>query len=78
MAIETKSIEITRPAEGRRLFDIQAAVLYLRGLGAESVTMNFVRALVNSGQVPHLRMGKKFYLTRESLDRWISNHERRR
>ena len=71
MATETNSAE-------RRLFDIQAAVAYLRGLGAEGTTVNFVRGLINSGAVPHLRMGRRFYLTRESLDRWIENHERRR
>jgi excisionase family DNA binding protein len=72
--IETINKETTQ----RRLFDITAAVTYLRELGAESVTVNFVRALIASGQVPHIRMGKKFYLTRESLDRWITNHERKR
>lgn len=74
--IATKPVEA--PADARRLFDIPAAVLYLRSLGAEGVTTSFIRSLINSGQVPHLRMGRRFYLTRESLDRWISNHERRR
>jgi excisionase family DNA binding protein len=63
---------------GRRLFDVQAAVAYLRELGADGATKNFVRALISSGALPHLRMGKKHYVSRESLDRWISNHERRR
>jgi excisionase family DNA binding protein len=79
MATEaTKSVQTPVLAEGRRLFDIQAAVAYLRSLGAEAVTMNFVRALVNSGQVPHVRMGRKFYVSRTALDHWITNHERRR
>lgn len=62
----------------RRLFDVQAAAAYLRELGAEAVTVNFVRMLINSGAVPHLRMGRRHYLTRESLERWIENHERRK
>ena len=61
-----------------RLFDIEAAVAYLRGLGADGATTNFVRTLIASGALPHVRMGKKFYVSRESLDRWIGNHERRR
>jgi excisionase family DNA binding protein len=72
------AIDITKPVEARRLFDILAAVEYLRGLGADGCTVNFVRGLINNGSVPHLRMGKKFYVTRESLDTWISRHERRR
>lgn len=71
-------IETIKETAQRRLFDITAAVTYLRELGAEGATVNFVRALIASGQVPHIRMGRKFYLTRESLDRWISNHERKR
>jgi excisionase family DNA binding protein len=71
-------IEAIKSTEERRLFDIHAAVSYLRTLGAEGVTVNFVRALINGGQVAHLRMGRKFYVTREALDRWIENHERRR
>lgn len=72
MAIETKEVQAPR-----KLFDIPAAVVYLRELGAEGVTENFVRILINTGQVPHIRMGKRFYLTRAALDNWIQNHERR-
>lgn len=71
-------IETINKETQRRLFDITAAVAYLRELGAEGTTVNFVRALIASGQVPHLRMGRKFYVTREALDRWIQNHERRK
>lgn len=64
--------------QARRLFDIAAAVEYLRSIGATSVTANFVRTLIGTGQVKHVRMGKKFFVTREALDAWIENHERRR
>ena len=64
--------------QARRLFDIQAAVAYLRELGADGATTNFVRSLISSGALPHVQMGKKFYVSRESLDRWITNHERRK
>jgi excisionase family DNA binding protein len=62
----------------RRLFAIQAAVEYLRELGAESVSVNFVRNLINRAEVPHIRMGKRFYITRQALDNWIERHERKK
>jgi len=65
------------PADGRRLFDIEAAVQYLRSVGATAATKNFVRGLIASGQIAHLRVSKKFYVSRESLDAWITKHERR-
>lgn len=63
--------------EPRRLFDIPSAVEYLRAIGAAAVTANFVRHLINSAEIPHLRMGKRFYVSRESLDAWIAAHDRR-
>ena len=65
-------------AETQWLFDVTAAVEYLRSIGATAATKSFVRGLINRAQVPHLQIGRKFYLTRESLDRWIASHERRR
>jgi excisionase family DNA binding protein len=65
------------PESARRLFDIFAAVAYLQSLGATSATRNFVRSLVTSGQVPYIRCGKKFYITKNALDAWITRSERR-
>jgi excisionase family DNA binding protein len=79
MAIETnKEARVPLNTPGRRLFDIESAVAYLRDLGADGVTVNFVRRLINNGELPHLRIGRKFYCSREGLDRWIVNHERRK
>jgi excisionase family DNA binding protein len=64
-------------SDDRKLFDVQAAAEYLRSIGASSVTINFVRGLISSGQVPHIRIGKKFYLSRQQLDLWLEKHERR-
>jgi len=52
-------------------------VEYLRTIGATAATKNFVRRLIGTGQVAHLRIGKKFYLTREALDAWIVKRQRR-
>ena len=72
------AMETNKEPRVPRLFDIQASVAYLRELGASSVTVNFIRTLINNGELPHVRMGRKFYCSRESLDRWIVNHEHRK
>jgi hypothetical protein len=64
-------------ANGRRLFDIAGAVEYLHGIGASAATPNFVRAIIGRGEVAHLKIGKKFFVSREALDAWIQKHERR-
>jgi len=64
-------------AEARRLFDIAGAVEYLRSIGATSATVSFVRGLISSGQLPYLKIGKRFCVSRGSLDSWIDRHERR-
>jgi excisionase family DNA binding protein len=61
----------------QRLFSIPDAAGYLRAIGAASVTLNFVRTLISSGQIPHIRIGRRFYVTRASLETWLSTHERR-
>jgi excisionase family DNA binding protein len=68
----------TTPATAdRRLFDVQSGAAYLREIGATAATVSFVRGLITSGQVPHIRIGKKFYVTRDAFDAWISRHEKR-
>jgi hypothetical protein len=60
----------------QRLFDIRAAVEYLRGIGATSATPNFIRRIIATGEVPHLKIGKKPFVSRVSLDGWLQRHER--
>lgn len=64
-------------ADAKRLFDVNDAVGYLRSIGATAATKNFVRGLICSGQIAHARIGKKFYVSRESLDAWILKAQRR-
>jgi excisionase family DNA binding protein len=73
VATETKAATATE----QRLFNVKDAVLYLRSLGAADVTLTFVRTIVATGQVPHIQMGKTFYVSRAALDEWIERHERR-
>jgi excisionase family DNA binding protein len=60
-----------------QLFDISHAAEYLRSIGASGATVHFIRGLVSSGQVPHVRIGKKFYVSREALQGWLERHEKR-
>jgi hypothetical protein len=71
-------VETAQNTSERRLFDVEAAVLYLRQLGAEGATANFIRNLINRSEVAHIKIGKKFYVSRDGLDRWITNHERKK
>jgi hypothetical protein len=64
-------------AESERLFDIVSAVAYFQSLGATSATKNFVRSLIARGEIPHLKISKKFYVSKGALDRWIETRERR-
>jgi len=61
----------------QRLFDVRAAAKFLQCIGANGVTVHFVRSIISRGEIPYVRIGKKFFLTRESLDRWLKTHERR-
>ncbi|MGC1416880.1 MAG: helix-turn-helix domain-containing protein [Candidatus Acidiferrum sp.] len=63
--------------ETPQLFDISAAAEYLRSVGATGATKNFIRGLICTGQVAHVRIGKKFYLSRQALNAWLAKHERR-
>lgn len=78
--IEKKAISPAseRQAAEHRLFTVEDAAKYLQSIGATSVTICFVRTLVNSGAIPHVRMGKRFYVLRDALDLWIENHQTRR
>jgi excisionase family DNA binding protein len=61
----------------QRLYDIPSAVGYLQSIGAMAITKSFVRTLIASGGIPHLKLGKKYYVTRSAMDDWLTRHERR-
>jgi excisionase family DNA binding protein len=61
----------------QRLFDIPSAAKYLQSIGASAVTTITVRTLVSSGKLPHIKIGRRFYITRVAMDSWLANHERR-
>jgi hypothetical protein len=63
--------------ETQQLFDISAAAAYLKQIGATSVTTSFIRGLIASEQVPKIRIGKKFFVTKNAIDSWLRKSERR-
>ena len=64
-------------ADGRRVFSLSAGAEYLCRLGADSVTPWTLRRLVTSGALKHLKLGRKYFVTRESLDQLVERLERR-
>jgi excisionase family DNA binding protein len=68
---------IAEAPEPRRIFDIIGAVAYLRSIGADSATVTWLRAHIATGEIPHVKVGKKFYCSRSALDQWLERHERR-
>jgi excisionase family DNA binding protein len=63
--------------ETQRLFTVEGAAKYLVEIGAAGVGVHFVRQLIVSGAIPHVRMGRRYYITRAALDEWLLKHERR-
>jgi excisionase family DNA binding protein len=64
-------------SQTQTLFDIPSAAKHFQEKGAKTATKNFVRNLIASGQLPHLRIGKRFYVTKAAIDRWIETREKR-
>lgn len=55
-----------------RLLDLADAAAYLGG-----AKVFFVRNLLWNGEIPFLRIGKRFCVAREDLDRWVDRNKRR-
>jgi hypothetical protein len=65
------------PSDTRRLFDISSAAVYLQSIGATTASKKFVYSLMASGEVPRVRIGKAYYVSKIALDNWLVRHERR-
>jgi len=61
----------------QRLFTIQDAAKYLCSIGAFGVTPYTVRGLIASGQLAHIRLGRRFFVTRAAMEAWLASHEKR-
>jgi hypothetical protein len=68
---------VSPPDAGQRLFNIADAATYLQGLGAKATTAYFVRTLILRGELVHLRIGRAYYVSREALERWIDQRQKR-
>jgi hypothetical protein len=58
--------------------DVKASVEFLRSLGLSNASASFVRGAINSGAVPRLPCGKKFYVSKAAWLRYLEMHSRRR
>lgn len=58
-----------------QLLDVKSACDYMKSIGVSSATINSTRTIF--AQIPHIRIGKRFFVSRENLDGWISNRQRR-
>jgi excisionase family DNA binding protein len=64
-------------SDSPRLFDLTGSVAYFHQVGAQAATRNFVRELVVTGAIPHIKIGRKYYLSQKSIDEWIERSNRR-
>jgi excisionase family DNA binding protein len=63
--------------ENQLLFDISGVVTYLKSVGASAASATFVRGLINSGQLPYLKVGKAFYVSKSAIEAWLAKSEKR-
>jgi len=59
------------------LLDVESATTFLREKGALSASVTFVRMLLKRKQLVYRRIGKRHYIQRESLERWLSESDGR-
>jgi excisionase family DNA binding protein len=59
------------------MFTVEEAAAYFVYLGATGVTHWTVRGLIKSGQLIYEPIGRRFYVSRSSIDDYISKRERR-
>jgi hypothetical protein len=68
--------QVGRKGATPQLFDVKAACDHLKSIGVSAATVSSTRTIF--AQVPHIRIGKRFYVSKESLERWIDQRQRRR
>ena len=55
-----------------KVFDLEAAAEYLRTIGFSSATVNTVRKLIAERHVRSKQIGRRFYVSKDSLDHLIT------
>ncbi len=66
------------PVTEQQLFDVKDAAAYLESLGAKGVTVYFVRTLITSGQLDFRPIGRKFFIKKAELDKWLDRSAKKR
>ena len=64
-------------ADDLHVFDVHGSVEHLRSKGFKGATISTVRGEIAAGRVPHIKLGKKFYVTEAAWKAWATRAERR-
>jgi excisionase family DNA binding protein len=59
-------------------FGTKEAVDYLRAIGARGASEALLRRLIQAGEIRRVRIGKKFYVKKETLDAWFARDQRKK
>ena len=70
MKHRTKNLHIEEEAT-RRLFDLNSAARYV------GVSYWSLKTLLNNGEIPFIRIGRRLLVDRCDLDGWIDRNKRR-
>jgi excisionase family DNA binding protein len=61
----------------RKLFDIESCAAYLREIGGTGITAKTVYGLIASGKLKKEKIGKRYFIPKASIDKWLDRHDRR-
>lgn len=61
----------------KALLSPETAALLLKELGAEGATPRFIADLIRSGELRAIRIGRRKFVRRESLDAWLVRAEKK-
>lgn len=67
--LEQRLQQLLRPAHPKAL-TIPAAAKYL------SCSVKFIRQLIWGRKIKYVKVGRRFVITREELDRWVTENQR--
>ena len=70
-------VQIPDESPGRRAFTFTSGAEYMRSAGFDGVTSWTLRRLAATGTLKRLKLGRRYFLTREALDELVNRLERR-
>jgi hypothetical protein len=61
----------------KALLSPEAAAAYLKDLGADGATPRFIADLIRAGELKGIRISRRKFVRRESLDAWLVRAEKK-